>query len=112
MGPTYDYNTIQAAIDAASSGDVINVATGTYTEQLHITTANITIQGSATSDVIVQSPDVLTDYYTTSADNYPIVFVDREVSKQFNVFGYPTFYLIDKKGIILYGMRGYAEEVI
>ena len=31
-GPTYDYNTIQAAISAAVDGDIINVAAGTYAE--------------------------------------------------------------------------------
>ncbi len=32
LGPTYDYNTIQAAVDASSSGDIINVYPGTYNQ--------------------------------------------------------------------------------
>lgn len=35
-GPTYDYNTIQAAINAASDGDVIAVAAGTYVENVTV----------------------------------------------------------------------------
>ncbi|MCX6167709.1 MAG: T9SS type A sorting domain-containing protein [Ignavibacteriales bacterium] len=35
-GPIYDYNTIQAAINAANSGDVIQVATGAYAEAVTI----------------------------------------------------------------------------
>jgi len=39
------YPTIQAAINAASAGDTINVAAGTYPEQLVIDRAGITLQG-------------------------------------------------------------------
>ena len=35
-GPTGPYCTIQAAIDAAGSGDVINIVNGTYPEKLSI----------------------------------------------------------------------------
>jgi parallel beta-helix repeat protein len=48
-----NYHTIQAAIDAASSGDIINVAAGTYTEYLHITTDGLTIQGAGIDQSII-----------------------------------------------------------
>jgi len=48
-----NYHTIQAAIDAASLGDTINVAAGTYTEYLHITTDGLTIQGAGIDQSII-----------------------------------------------------------
>lgn len=39
------YGTIQEAVDAASSGDTINVLEGTYNENVYISTPNLTIIG-------------------------------------------------------------------
>lgn len=45
-GKTPCYSTIQAAIDAASSGDVIKIAQGTYDENLTLNSSkNLTLQG-------------------------------------------------------------------
>ncbi len=73
-----DYGSIQAAVDAAAPGDVIVIAAGTYTEQIHIQTDNLTLVGAGVGSTIVQSPATLTDYYVTgtSTNNYPVVFID------------------------------------
>jgi hypothetical protein len=49
-----DYPTIQAAVNAASAGDTITVAAGTYNEQVVIT-KTLTIQGAGDSTVIKPS---------------------------------------------------------
>ena len=41
--------------------------------------------------------------------DYPVVFIDRSVSKSYKVRGYPTFYVIDKTGKIAYSGVGYGE---
>src|SRR5215475_2057941 len=42
-----DYPTIQAAVDAAASGDEIRIAAGTYTEQVMITSKNLSLVGES-----------------------------------------------------------------
>jgi pectin methylesterase-like acyl-CoA thioesterase len=51
------YSTIQAAITASSTGDVINVDAGTYNESL-IVPSNVTITGTGTQSVIIQKLNV------------------------------------------------------
>jgi peroxiredoxin len=40
---------------------------------------------------------------------YPIIFVDTEISKLYNVSGYPTMYIIDKEGTIKYRSPVWGE---
>lgn len=44
VGPGQTYETIQAAVDAASDGDTINVKTGTYAEMVDIATPNLVLR--------------------------------------------------------------------
>ncbi len=49
------FSSIQDAIDAAVAGDTVDVADGTYTEQLTISNKGLTITGESESGVIVQA---------------------------------------------------------
>lgn len=42
--------------------------------------------------------------------NYPTIFVDNKVTKAYNVRAYPTFYIIDDKGKIVYSKIGHSEK--
>jgi pectinesterase len=49
------YSTIQAAVNAAAAGDTINIANGTYAEQVNISSAknNLTLNGASQTGVIL-----------------------------------------------------------
>lgn len=52
-----DYETVSAAVDAASPGDTIQVLAGTYTEDVLIDTDSVTVVGAgdAPGDVVIES---------------------------------------------------------
>jgi len=62
------YNTIQAAITAASSGETINVAAGTYIEALYID-KELTLTGAGRDITTIQAPTVLPSYAWNSGVN-------------------------------------------
>ena len=71
------YFFIQNGVDQGNPGDLIHVASGTYTEQVHITKSDLKILGAGSTDVILKSPATLTSYFLTGTNkNYPVVFVD------------------------------------
>ena len=70
-------NVISNEILEAQSGDIIKVDPGIYTEQLHVTIPNLTIQGTSKNEVTIKSPATLSSYFTSGANNnYPVVFID------------------------------------
>ena len=48
-----DYKTIQAAVDASDSGDIVLISPGTYTEAVKVSIDNITIRGEDRNAVIL-----------------------------------------------------------
>ena len=53
----------------------------------------------------------LPNFLSKNTIDYAIMFVDREESKKFKVYAYPTFYLIDRKGKILHSGVGFSEKM-
>jgi hypothetical protein len=69
---------IQAAIDAADAGGVINVGAGHFEEQLHITLNDLVIAGAGKALTFIDSPvDLPLGYSSGSSTNYPIVYVEN-----------------------------------
>ncbi len=68
-------SSIQRGVDAASTGDTVNVEAGTYTEQVDITKP-ITLAGEGAATVI-KSPATLTSTFTVSGvPFFPVVTVE------------------------------------
>lgn len=49
-------DTVQAGVDAASPGDVVEIAKGTYAESVVIATEGITLEGDGIDDTIIRTP--------------------------------------------------------
>lgn len=54
----------------------------------------------------------LLDFLNINSMNYPIVFVEKETVKDFNVRVFPTFYIIDKNGEIAHSQVGFNESIV
>ncbi len=66
-GSGYDFATIQDAIDDASDGDLISVATGTYAESIDLSGKEVTIEASGSTSRTIIAPTGTT----------PAITVDR-----------------------------------
>lgn len=56
------------------------------------------------------SKSKLVDFVKYHKMEYPIVFVDTSVTNKFKVMAFPTLYIIDKKGKVIFSKVGYGEN--
>jgi len=71
-----EFLAIQPALDAANPNDAITVAAGHYEGQLHVTVPGVSVTGAGVGATFIDCPPTLTLSFTTSAANFPVVFVD------------------------------------
>jgi len=65
---------VQAAVSAASDGDMVHVDAGPFEEQVVIE-HDIVLQGAGAGSTTIQSPITLTEFFATTQNNYPIVLI-------------------------------------
>ena len=57
-----------------------------------------------------KNKEKLNDFIEINKMSYPTIFVDHKVTKEYKVRAYPTFYIIDTKGKIVYSKVGHSEK--
>lgn len=57
-----------------------------------------------------KSEKVLIEYIDKQKIEFPTLFMGKEVSKEYGVYAAPTFFLIDKKGKIVFASVGFNKE--
>ena len=81
---------IQDAVNAAIPSGTINVAAGSYTEQVVVNGKNLSILGAGRASTTILSPAALATTFTTSGPNKPVVSVQNAsnvVVRDFTVDG-------------------------
>ncbi len=80
VGSGQTYSTVQEAVDAASSGDVIIIHAGTYREEVNIDVENLTIRPNGTDEVIINGCEPLLNWESVGSGVYKAV-MDWDVTE-------------------------------
>jgi len=55
--------------------------------------------------------EILTDFKQQHKMNYETLFVEKEVDKQYFIKSFPTLYVIDKQGTIIFSKIGFSKDI-
>ena len=53
--------------------------------------------------------DNIDEFLSKRGVTYPVLLGDKECAKKYNVSGYPTIYILNRKGEIVYSEDGYSK---
>lgn len=62
-------------------------------------------------DPVDKEMDEIKHFISQAGITYSILFDEKDVNKDYHITGYPTVYLIDKKGRIIYTYSGFSEAL-
>lgn len=74
---------IQAAVDAANPGDVVQLAAGTYVQEVKVVSKSLTIQGAGRDLTIIRAPDAtirLNQSFVFGSTWWTILLVDNQAA--------------------------------
>lgn len=108
------YSTIQAAVKAAKSGDMISIAPGIYRESVRVRTPNLTIRGRDRNGVILDGNFSLDDGFEVLANN---VVLENMTARHFTGNGFYWTGVVGFRGSYLtayangdYGVYAYGSN--
>ncbi len=93
-----DYQTIQAAVDAAEPGDLILISPGVYPEEVQVATPGLTIRGTDRNGVIIDGEFVRPNAVSVFADGVAVENL--------------TLRNATENGVIWTGVRGYRGSYL
>jgi Ca2+-binding RTX toxin-like protein len=91
--PGDDYVHIQDAVNAAGDGDTIEIAAGTYREQVTVSGKSLTIHGAGTGQTIIEAPDAAslvvsaTDANSSRPTKYAVITVTNNNNADVTISG-------------------------
>ncbi len=68
------------------------------------------IFGINSTDDRNKKKDMLEKFIVRNKITYPVIFIDKTVDSLYNVHAYPSLYLIDSNGKIVYSEKGFLES--
>jgi thiol-disulfide isomerase/thioredoxin len=71
----------------------------------------IVVLGVNASDTDEKQIAKIPDFIKRTSLNYAIAMISRDVVAQYNVYGFPTLYIIDKNGVVKYAQPGFDEQL-
>lgn len=71
---------------------------------------DLVILGINPYDTIEKDKEKLEKFIEITKMNYPAILVDNKVKKAYNIKVFPTFYILDTSGKIVYSKVGYTEN--
>lgn len=74
------YQSVQTGVNNALPGGTVQVAAGSYTEQVEVSGKNLTIQGAGRSSTTIVSPAALATKFTTAYPYKPVLFATGAAS--------------------------------
>lgn len=71
----------------------------------------LVVLGMNSFDTSMEQQKKLPDFIKINKNTYPTILTTRSTDKEYSVYGYPTLYIIDKKGNIAYSDVGYRKDL-
>lgn len=101
-----EYETVQAAVDAAAPGELVLIDPGTYPEEVLVTTDDLTIRGTDRNDVVIDGESTRGSGIVATADG---VRIENLTVRRTMYYGVLVTGMHDDDGPSAHGLDGYEQ---